>query len=229
MNTLGIIGGMGPMAGAHFLNRIIHLTNASADQQHLKTILLNDPMVPDRTAYILDKHAPNPLPALIHNASLLETMGADCLCMTCITAHYYLPDLKQKVHTPFISCLDVLTKRLQNMRLHKIGILATSGTIYTKLLQNICEKQNILPILPSDAMQQHLMEIIYHQIKADKPVNQSQFSAILDELSACGAEKVILGCTELSLIHKEKFLNFDFIDLLEIMAEEAVFLSKRSF
>ena len=54
MKTLGIIGGMGPMATAYLLELIIQMTAAKTDQEHLSAVVLNNPQVPDRTAYILD-------------------------------------------------------------------------------------------------------------------------------------------------------------------------------
>ena len=60
MKTLGILGGMGPMATAYLLELIIQMTDAKTDQDHLRVALLNNPQVPDRTAHILT--TPSPLP-----------------------------------------------------------------------------------------------------------------------------------------------------------------------
>ena len=60
METLGIIGGMGPMATAYLLELIIQMTDAKTDQEHLRTIVFDNPQVPDRTAYILDREKPSP-------------------------------------------------------------------------------------------------------------------------------------------------------------------------
>ena len=52
---LGVLGGLGPMATAYFLELIIKMTDAETDQQHLQSIVMNFPTIPDRTAYILVK------------------------------------------------------------------------------------------------------------------------------------------------------------------------------
>ena len=54
MNSLGVIGGLGPMATAYLLELITDMTDARTDQEHLDAIIFNRPSVPDRTAYILD-------------------------------------------------------------------------------------------------------------------------------------------------------------------------------
>ena len=59
-NILGIIGGLGPMATAYFLELTVKMTAADRDQEHLRAILMEAPDIPDRTAHILDRS--NPLP-----------------------------------------------------------------------------------------------------------------------------------------------------------------------
>ena len=56
---LGIIGGLGPMATAYFMELLINMTDAKCDQDHLEMIIYNCPSIPDRTAYILGKSNAN--------------------------------------------------------------------------------------------------------------------------------------------------------------------------
>lgn len=75
MKTLGVIGGLGPMATAYFLRRIVEMTDAWTDQEHLDVIVLNRPSIPDRTAYILDRTKPSPLPPIVDAAKNAGTAG----------------------------------------------------------------------------------------------------------------------------------------------------------
>ena len=59
---LGVIGGLGPGATAHFMNLVTHMTDAAVDQEHLEMIVFSCPSIPDRTRHILDNSQPNPLP-----------------------------------------------------------------------------------------------------------------------------------------------------------------------
>ena len=93
MKTLGIIGGMGPMATAYLLELIIQMTAAKTDQEHLSAVVLNNPQVPDRTAYILDRAKPSPLPVLEGMAHALENLGCGVLCAPCVTSHYFYEEL----------------------------------------------------------------------------------------------------------------------------------------
>ena len=62
MKKLGIIGGMGPMATIVFMQKIISMTDASSDQEHIEMVVEHCPDIPDRTGYILDHSKPDPLP-----------------------------------------------------------------------------------------------------------------------------------------------------------------------
>ena len=106
MKTLGIIGGMGPMATAYLLELIIRMTDAKTDQEHLNIMVFNNPQVPDRTSYILDRTKPSPLPVLEGMAHSLETMGAQVLCAPCVTSHYFYQELSSSVSVPFLHMVE---------------------------------------------------------------------------------------------------------------------------
>jgi len=84
---LGVIGGLGPMATAVFLRRIVLLTDAQTDQQHIDIAIRHCPSIPDRTAYLLGKSELNPLPDILREAKALRDQGAECIAIPCITAH----------------------------------------------------------------------------------------------------------------------------------------------
>ena len=92
--TIGVLGGMGPEATVEIFERIVNGTPAKTDQDHLRMIIDNNPGIPDRTAAILKK-GPDPLPALIRSAQVLQQAGADFLVIPCNTAHYWLPKLRK--------------------------------------------------------------------------------------------------------------------------------------
>ena len=101
MNSLGVIGGLGPMATAYLLELITDMTDARTDQEHLDAIIFNRPSVPDRTAYILDHTKPSPVPPMIDIAQKLEALGVCALATPCVTAHSFHDELQSSVHIPF--------------------------------------------------------------------------------------------------------------------------------
>ena len=91
--TLGVLGGLGPMATAYFLELMVTMTDAATDQDHPKMIIMNVPTVPDRTAYILGRSTESPLEPMAALGQQLKALGADIIATPCITAHYFHSDL----------------------------------------------------------------------------------------------------------------------------------------
>lgn len=223
MRTLGIIGGMGPLAGAYFLEMLTNLTDAERDQEHIPAILISDPTVPDRTGYILKKIGEDPSPILLDKAKKLEQMGASAFCATCITSHYFFRKLKDELPIPFIDMVELAANYLCEEGIKKVGIMATTGTVQVGLFQEVCREKGIECISPSDDQQEVVMNVIYNDIKAGKMTGQEDLNRVADTLKDRGAGKVLLGCTELSLLsHK---LDSDvFADPMKILAKKVIAL-----
>ena len=103
--TVGVLGGLGPMATVYFFNMVVKLTDAKADQEHVDMIISNRATTPDRTAFILDNSLTNPSIALANDAINLEKSGADFLVMTCNTAHYFYDEISKGINIPFINII----------------------------------------------------------------------------------------------------------------------------
>lgn len=222
MKTLGVIGGVGPLSTAYFMEVLINSTDAQVDQDHIDMIVLNHAKIPDRTAYILDNSMPNPVPYMIDDAKNLESYGAEIIVTPCNTAHYFYKELSDAVSVKFINMIDETALFLQEQGVKTAGVLATNGTITTELFQDALLKVGITPIIPSEINQQSVMDIIYDNIKASKPVELEKFRTIVNELRLNGCEKVILGCTELSVLKREYSLTNFYVDSLEVLVNKSI-------
>ena len=92
--TVGIIGGVGPQATVDLMQRLIDLTPAQDDADHIRMLVDNDPAVPSRIAALIEKTGPSPAPHLARMARGLVSHGATLLAMPCNTAHHYLADIR---------------------------------------------------------------------------------------------------------------------------------------
>lgn len=220
--TLGIMGGMGPMATAYLLQLIIEMTDAKTDQEHLDVIVFNRPAVPDRTAYILDPTKPSPLPVLQASARSLEQLGVGYLCAPCVTSHYFHREISGCVHVPFVNMLRETAAELHGAGRQKVGIMATTGTVRTGLFQSALSEFGLQALLPSPACQELVMALIYDEIKAGLPADPEKFARVAEELYAAGCDSIVLGCTELSLIKKTTPLGAGYLDALEVLAKRCV-------
>lgn len=218
--VLGVIGGLGPMATVRFLELVVDMTQAGTDQQHLDMIVYNIPSTPDRTGFLLGNSQESPLPRLLDTARALVRSGVSCIALPCVTAHAFLPQLEKAVGVPVIDCVKETAIALRSRGITRAGILATDGTLRTGLFHKELEAQGIEPLVPGNSCQQGIMKLIYEQIKAGAPRDMSLFHAAAEDLRRQGAEAVLLGCTELSLLEGAE----DCVDLLKVLAARAIVL-----
>lgn len=220
--TLGILGGMGPAATAYFMDLVISMTDADTDQAHLDMVVASMPSIPDRTAYILDCRKESPVPAIIDCGKRLVTYGAGVLAMPCITAHYFLDPIRQAVCAPMIDAVEETLAELKRRGIVRAGIMATSGTLHAGIFQEKMEKMGMEAILPSPDRQKDVMDLIYQDIKTGRPADMDRFARVTDQLRQRGAQVIILGCTELSIIKRDCPIGPGFIDVLEVLAKTSV-------
>jgi len=215
---LGIIGGLGPLATAYFYELICRMTDAGSDQEHIDMVIISKSSIPDRTDFILGKSLDNPLPHLIEAGKSLELMGVDVIAIPCITAHYFYKDLSDAIKVPIIHVIRETVKYLKDRGIKSAGIMATEGTIKSNLFQQELAENDIRPIIPSQTGQDYVSGIIYENVKAGLPVNMEHFVKVKEELKDKGADAIILGCTELSIIKRSENIGPGFIDALEVLA-----------
>lgn len=219
---LGVIGGLGPMATAYYLELMIRMTEAQRDQEHPEIIILNIPSIPDRTAYILGRSTENPLPPMVELGKQLKSLGASVVATPCITAHYFHEALQEGIGLPLIHGIRCTAQTLHAAGIRKVGLMATDGTVQSGIFQHQVEELGMDLVLPGETGQRGVMTLIYDQVKAGLEPDMALFAAIRDELRSKGAQAVVLGCTELSLLKKQQEVGEGILDALEVLAKESV-------
>ena len=153
--TLGVIGGLGPMATAYYMELVIQMTDASCDQEHLNMIISSRPGTPDRTRYILGLSDENPAPVMIDAGRWLVAEGAEILAIPCITAHYFQKQLEEEIHTPVIHLIKETVHHMRDYGVRKAGIMATDGTIQSGLFQEELRLHGMEAVLPPAGLSWH--------------------------------------------------------------------------
>ncbi len=222
MKRLGIIGGLGPMATAYFLRMIVEMTDAKTDQEHIEVLLHSRPQIPDRTRYILGLSKESPMPHFQEIGMQLVKQGADVIVIPCITAHFFRDALEKDIDCPIIHSIEETGYYLQSEGISKVGIMATDGTIQSKLFQNILGKYGISCVVPEQAGQASVMHIIYENVKKGLPIEMERFEAVSSELFSKGAQVILLGCTELSMAKRDHNIGACYLDVMEVLARRAV-------
>ncbi len=220
--TLGVLGGIGPMSTVYFYELLTSLTNAKCDQEHLDIVISSRATTPDRTAYIIGKSHEDPLDAMIPDAKRLVEFGADIIAIPCNTAHYFYDRLAAAVDVPILNIIEESVNHLAKQGITRFGLLATEGTVKSGTYQKYCEVHGMECVVPDDACQAKVMDIIYKQIKSGLGADMESFFEIADKMRDMSCECVILGCTELSLIKKNEGLGDFYVDSLECLARSTI-------
>ncbi len=222
--TIGILGGMGPEATADLFYRIIRATPVKRDQDHLHVIIDSNSKIPDRTPAILGT-GPSPLPLLVETGKRLEKAGADLLIMPCNTAHYFHAQIQAQLGIPLLHMIKLSAKYISKKypEVRKAGLLASDGTLTSRLYHDNYAAKGIEIIPPSESSQKDVMDAIYKYIKTgDLKKGEELLRRVSLELIEAGADSVICGCTEVSIVLHDGDLSVPVVDPLQVLAEEAV-------
>ncbi len=222
--SIGILGGMGPLATADLFRKIVSLTEAGCDNDHIRIFIDNDPAIPDRTAAILSG-GPDPVEEMTAALRSLERCGADCIVMPCNTAHYFLPRLQPLTKTPFLSMLEATAKACAARYPGRTaGVLATRGTLASGVYAEALAAEGVPFLLPEEADRDDLMTVIYDGVKGGRPLEEVRplMEAVLAHMAAAGADYFILGCTELPIAAEGLALPQAFVDPTAELAKAAI-------
>jgi aspartate racemase len=198
------------------------MTNASLDQEHMEMLIYSKPTIPDRTEYILGRSKQNPSEPMIEVGKILSDMGADYIAIPCITAHFFHDTLSKGIQVPIIHIIKETAKHLKEHGIKCAGIMATEGTINSKLFQEELENHGIQVVIPSGKSQDMVTHLIYKNVKANQPVEIEKFYTVSKELKELGAQVIILGCTELSLIKRDYAIGAGYIDAMEVLSMRSI-------
>ena len=128
-NTIGIVGGMGPLATCDLFRKIIEVTEAGSDQEHVRVVIDSNTEIPDRTAAIL-AGGKDPVPELRKSASHLVSIGADLLIMPCNTAHYFYDQVAPTVEVPFLHMIRETAACLKRIRASFLYNFSSDNTLF---------------------------------------------------------------------------------------------------
>ncbi|ACS85104.1 cysteate racemase [Musicola paradisiaca] len=198
---LGILGGMGPLATADLLQKIIAATPAERDQQHVPLVVWNVPQIPDRQRALAGT-GPSPLPALRDGVSRLNRLGASHIAIACNTAHHWFDDLQASSEAPLLHIADAALSQLTTAAPpseRRIGLIATHGTLAAGWYQQRLAERGMTPVLPdADELETLFVPGCYAVKRGEVAAGGRLFEQLAERLAERGAERLILACTEVA-------------------------------
>lgn len=220
--TLGVLGGMGPAASADFMRLMAVKAPASIDQEHPKIILFSNPSTPDRTAYILGK-GPDPEPNLISGLQTLSGWGADILCVTCNTAHYYIDRFRDQIDKPIVHICDETVRASKERSPEGAWLTATLGTMKTGIYQKHAAAVGYVFLEPDVRYQPDIHEVT-DLVKAGKYEEAGKLlRKVCKKLWKEKRVPIVAACTELPIAYAYTGLPEDMcVSSLDALAEGCI-------
>ncbi len=224
-DTLGVLGGMGPLATVDFLAKLVALTPATRDADHLPVLVYAVPQVPDRVAPILTGSGPSPLPALLAGMHWLVAAGAKAIALPCHTAHHWADAIDDASPIPLLHIADAAIAALEAGGLSgaTVGIIGTRATWQAGIYQDrLCRRgfdtrtcrdtELETVVLPAIAL------VKQGAPERARPLFERAIAALLDG----GADAVLLACTEIPAAFAGHRLPARVIDGTEALARACI-------
>jgi len=231
--VIGVLGGMGPEATLYLYKELIAQTPARSDQEHLRVIIDSNPKVPDRTQAILHG-GESPVPVMAAGAAALERAGADFIVIPCISAHFFLKELRERTSLPVLSVFDVVAEYIveNHPGADTLGLLGTTGTVQGGHFQERLSRVGRQTLSPEPGDQLRIMSAIY-DIKDSlcgrtRKEIASEVGAVARRLVDRGAQGIIAGCTELPLVLEPAEVPVPVFNSIKLLARAAIIAAGRN-
>ncbi len=221
---IGILGGMGPAAAIDLQAKILALTPATRDEEHLPVVTWNVPQVPDRVAAI-EGRGPSPLPAMAAGVRALEGAGVEAIAIACNTAHHWAGELQAGMRVPLLDIVDAVAQAIEARpsRPRRIGLMGTRGTLASGFYGRRLEALGYAWIAPDEACRAAFVETAIAGVKAaDLATARERFGLAARHLLDRGADLLLLACTELPLALPGSGLEDRCLDANHALAEAVV-------
>ena len=213
---IGILGGMGTQAGLDFCNKLAIQYRGKIDQDYPLFYLYNKSNIPGRpesigkTTGVLSDKSKNisskrkyekVLNSLVDGCKKLEKSKCKFIVIPCNTAHHWYQDLQKRIKIPIINMpKEVFNHTKKNCKKNsKIGLLATEGTLKTKVYDKIFNNDYKL-FFPNEKLQKKCVNKAIKYVKMGKVKQASKvIQPAINFLIKNKCKRIILGCTELPI------------------------------
>jgi len=207
MRTIGIIGGMSWESSAAYYDIINREVSRRLGGDNSARVILTSTNFADVTRWHRKGDWKSVEHEVTHLAQGLERAGADCWLIACVTQHEVADAAAERVAIPLIHVADVTGEAIKATGVDSVGLLGTRFTMEREFFTGRLRRhfgQDV--VLPSKADREYLHRTIFEEFALGvfKPETRAEYVRIINDLVTRGAQGVILGCTEISLLVRQE-------------------------
>ncbi len=224
MKTVGIIGGMSWESTAKYYQWLNEGVRERLGGLYSAKIILSSVNFADIAKFQAEQNWDLAGQVLAAEAVRLERAGADFIMLATNTMHRVADQITAAASVPFLHLADATAERIKEAGLNKIGLLGTRYTMEQDFYKGRLLRQGIDVSVPGDEGRDIVHKVIYDELCLGKtePVSKAAYKKIGQELVAGGAQGVILGCTEITLLIEQRDFSFPVFDTTRIHIEKAL-------
>jgi aspartate racemase len=223
MKTIGLIGGTSWVSTLDYYRIINETVNEKLGKAHSARCILYS--VDFEEDIVKNEHDWDEIAEFyIDTAKKLEYFGADFLLLCANTMHKIADDVQKSINSPILHIADMTGMKIVEKGLKKVGLLGTKYTMGEEFYkQKLKERFDIETIVPEESERKIVHDIIHDELTHEiiKDSSKEKYIKIINNLVSNGAEGVILGCTEIPLLIKQKDLDIPVFDTTTIHAKAA--------
>ena len=224
MKTLGLIGGLSWYATSVYYKMLNELTNQRLGNAHSSKLLLYS--VDFEEFNLLQKVGDwEAIEKMLSGIAIeLENGGADCIVMCANTVHLVAEKIRQKIKIPLIHSAEETAKEIVSKKISKVALLGTKFTMEHPFFKNSLSQLGIETIIPDEADKNFIHASIFNELTKGifKDETKNKYIKIIDKLKNSGAEGVVFGSAEFSILLKQSDCSIPIFDTIAIHSRAAV-------
>ncbi len=202
MSCIGVFGGMGPSATVDFLDKLVRLTPASRDQDHVPVIVASLPHIHDRSSAILGKGR-DPLPQLLAGIAMLNKAEVGVIAIPCNSSHHWFDEMSRSSSVPVLHIAKACVEAIASHDAPRVAIFATRGALASGFYQRELEARKIDFMTPAPKGAQDEVDACIREVKAGNVEEGARHLALAcQDAVQQGATTLIMGCTEIPIASK---------------------------
>ncbi len=211
--TLGVIGGMGPLATADFYKRLTERTPVNRQEDHFHVIINSHPRIPSRWRHVL-YNEPSPVPRIISSIKVLERAGCDFVVLPCNNVHYFYEEVTEHIDIPWMNLIRLVSDSIRHFP--KVLILGSYITTLKKLYSTYTDNVVYITSDQNEPYNLNYLMNIVESIKKNKECHH-QVQSLLDHIvsSFPDVDAVLLACTELPIAFTGMDYNYNGLKIID--------------
>lgn len=220
MKTIGLIGGITPESTILYYRTLNDLASKTFGKSHSAKIMMSS-FDFGEISKLQEKGNWSLLNELMAEAAMnLEKAGVSCILICANTMHLCMEATRKAVEIPVLHIADETAKKIVEKDFKKIGLLGTKYTMEKAFFKDVLTSYHIDTIIPVETDRNEIHRIIYEELAKGelKSASKEFYLKSIQNLMDKGAEGIVLGCTEIPLLIKQKDVSVPIFDTTTIHA-----------